>query len=438
MNDEGVVWKRGRDEGRFMEGREGDHLLFPFQCDKCWFRNLKLRSPDRDRLDDNRLLGYIRRVNLDGMWARSPATVGSNLTNIKKSIRMMEDIGIPPLLPIIGPWPVADGVGFSLALAEVRASQERGRNNLLYQQYDTVRKMRSAASNVYEVSYAAARLRSSYRGPKGEVLQLSSCPTQSLLFTRFSIGLLSRMGRDTKSNLALDYKLLHLILGNLEEELRVTGISDRRKRWLVIVGFGLLIGFVLSLRGNEIFFIELGGLLQHLDDGTYVGEEYPHVVIPLLGRFKNEVGERWHLMLAAERTNSGFEIGKWTRRVAKMLKLEGKTSGPVLCNEDGSLINAYEIDAEFHRQLVKIQEGRPDLLHNRVNVETEFSIFRSLRRGSTSRATEVGVSQTAIDLQNRWRTVEYNKGGGPRGRMRDHYTEIRLARKRLITYSSAM
>ena len=101
----------------------------------CWFRNLNLRSLDKDRIDDIRLLGYIRRVNLDGMRARSPATVKkSNLNNIKKSIRMMEDIGIPPLLPNIGPWPVADGVGFSLALAEVRASQERGRNNLGYQQ----------------------------------------------------------------------------------------------------------------------------------------------------------------------------------------------------------------------------------------------------------------------------------------------------------------
>ena len=84
-------------------------------------------------------------------------------------------------------------------------------------------------------------------------------------------------------------------------------------------------------------------------------------------------------MLAAEKTNSGFKVVNWTRRVARMLKLEGKVSGPVLCNEDGSLVNAYEVDAEFHRQLIKIQESWPNLLQNEVNVETEFSIFRSLR-----------------------------------------------------------
>ena len=100
----------------------------------------------------------------------------------------MEDIGIPPWLPNIGPWPVADGVGFRLALAEVRASQERGRNNPGYQQYDTVRKMRSAVSNVYEASYTSARLRSAYRGPKGEVVQLYSCPTQSLFLLDFQLG----------------------------------------------------------------------------------------------------------------------------------------------------------------------------------------------------------------------------------------------------------
>ena len=85
--------------------------------------------------------------------------------------------------------------------------------------------------------------------------------------------------------------------------------------------------------------------------------------------------------------------------MAKILKLEGKTSGPpVLCNEDGSLVNAYDVDTEFHRQLIKVQESRPDLLHSEVNVETEFLIFRSLCQGSTSRATEVDVSQMALDL----------------------------------------
>ena len=39
-NDEGVVWKRKRDELRFNVGRDGDMLLSPFQCDLCWFRNL--------------------------------------------------------------------------------------------------------------------------------------------------------------------------------------------------------------------------------------------------------------------------------------------------------------------------------------------------------------------------------------------------------------
>ena len=39
-------------------------LCAPFQCDFCWFVNLKDREVDTESLSDRRLLGYIRRVNL--------------------------------------------------------------------------------------------------------------------------------------------------------------------------------------------------------------------------------------------------------------------------------------------------------------------------------------------------------------------------------------
>ena len=47
MNDEGLVLKRKEDKERFMVGRDGDMLMSPFQCDLCWFVNLKRRLPLR-------------------------------------------------------------------------------------------------------------------------------------------------------------------------------------------------------------------------------------------------------------------------------------------------------------------------------------------------------------------------------------------------------
>ena len=62
MNDEGVVWKRKEDKERFMVGRDGDMLMSPFQCDWCWFINLKGRTPVDGKLSDDNLLTYIRRL----------------------------------------------------------------------------------------------------------------------------------------------------------------------------------------------------------------------------------------------------------------------------------------------------------------------------------------------------------------------------------------
>ena len=63
-------------------------LLGPFQCDLCWFRNLKKRNPEEGSLEDEALLSMIGRVNLDMLCSSSNATVSTTLSNFKKGLRM--------------------------------------------------------------------------------------------------------------------------------------------------------------------------------------------------------------------------------------------------------------------------------------------------------------------------------------------------------------
>jgi len=95
---------------------------FPFQCHICWFRNLKFRSPRVASEADNRLLEYIRCVNLDGMWSREAGTVRSIRLNLVKMIKYCQDLSFDPSLPELGPWPIGDTVGFQVALAQLRYS----------------------------------------------------------------------------------------------------------------------------------------------------------------------------------------------------------------------------------------------------------------------------------------------------------------------------
>eukprot|EP00957_Ditylum_brightwellii_P004969 378351-Ditylum_brightwellii.AAC.1 len=59
-NNDGVVFKQRADPDKSMVAREGDWLCAPFQCDFCWFQNLKQQDADPSSLSDLHLLDHIR------------------------------------------------------------------------------------------------------------------------------------------------------------------------------------------------------------------------------------------------------------------------------------------------------------------------------------------------------------------------------------------
>ena len=95
-------------------------------------------------LSDLRILGYIRRVNLDVIWSRSPGTIVNTKNGIVNLIECWKDLGLEINLPKVGPCPVADHIGFDVALFQLRYSQRGGQNRTTHLQFDSVRKLRTA------------------------------------------------------------------------------------------------------------------------------------------------------------------------------------------------------------------------------------------------------------------------------------------------------
>ena len=52
MSNEDVVWNRNEEKNRFSEGREWGILMSPFQCDCCWFIDLKGKTPENNKRED--------------------------------------------------------------------------------------------------------------------------------------------------------------------------------------------------------------------------------------------------------------------------------------------------------------------------------------------------------------------------------------------------
>jgi hypothetical protein len=112
--------------------------------------------------------------------------------------------------------------------------------------------------------------------------------------------------------------------------------------------------------------------------------------------------------------------------------------GPAFCDEEGQVLSYGYINDLFHEELMRVQESHSDLIPSSLIVSEVYNIYRSLRRGATSRATELNYSETIINLNNRWRTTQSNKGTGGIKKMSQLYVEMALVQDSLLQFSRSL
>ena len=78
----------------YIHARSGDHLMTSFECECCHFKNIYKRTfhPHSDK--DKWALKCIVRANLDAFWARKKSTVGTNLTEGRRSMKASKSFGL--------------------------------------------------------------------------------------------------------------------------------------------------------------------------------------------------------------------------------------------------------------------------------------------------------------------------------------------------------
>jgi len=198
---------------------------------------------------------------------------------------------------------------------------------------------------------------------------------------------------------------------------------------------------VASLRGHEGFYMDLAGLRDHLPRGkdghvpaglnqnSVLTEEMcrdlPHVTVCLLGKFKGEIGVDHHLIIVASETISGLRPRWWLEKLVDVCESEGRYSGPAFASADGQLASSLDYNALFRKYLARIQD-ETSLIPRDLDVDSRFSIFRSLRKSAVTRLERAGFGDDFVDKMNRWRTQERAKGRSARRRMNAHYAEAIL------------
>eukprot|EP00957_Ditylum_brightwellii_P124445 9484190-Ditylum_brightwellii.AAC.1 len=83
-------------------------------------------------------------------------------------------------------------------------------------------------------------------------------------------------------------------------------------------------------------------------------------------------------MLIATETKSKFEPRALVNCMVKLRKFEKRTSGTVICDKDGNLLDPAVIEEEFHRQLEWVQVDHPNLINGSIVVSEAYRVSRSL------------------------------------------------------------
>ena len=432
QDEEGFDLTTEEDRTRHLIARNGDHLMIPFQCELCHFRNLKGCDP-RNVKEDILLIRTIRRANVDAFWSREPGTVEATRRESRQILVVGNRLGLENVLPAMGPFPLTDTQGMGIAVSILLRSLDKGRyQNTL--QYESVRKMRSAFSNVWHAS--CNTLTTSVLARDVRKTYVTSCPAYSLWFERFMIGMHKRMGDEVRQDKAVTLAVIHKLMEGLEEEYLGSRTEEERGE-LADMSVFILASFLAALRGEETLKISLGETRDYYAEAEN-NIKHKHIVLPLRGRFKGENGEGYHFVAVSALTDSGLKIGPWVKRAIVLKENQGRVKGFLFSSRGEKRMKLKDLDGGILDRLAKVQRFFPDLISPAVDVHEEYGLSRSFRRGSTSEAINRGVTDSEVDRNNRWRKEERAGARKAKLRMRDHYSEVLVSLGSYLKYSQAL
>jgi len=311
----------------YNEGRNGDHIITPFECDICIFHKLQKREPVIQSQRDRLLLSVIRRMNLDALWSRAKRTVRENTRRAKQTLEICGAMGLSGPYEHSGPYPLKDHCGYEIAAAMVMHARRPGRYKNATVQYDTVRKLRSTYSSQLRCSPQSNLNHFALTDKKGNYVRITNDKVASLWFSRFSVGLKARMGYTWKPNKAMSTGLMLRFIELIENKIEDNEEIIDTHSWIVLSTY-VIITYVLSLRGSEGMMLDLGGLIKH-----WTNESLGYMRIVLYGKLKGENDYRHHFLPCVNVTKSGINVRYTVERLIETKKNLGLIDGSAISDK---------------------------------------------------------------------------------------------------------
>mmetsp|Transcript_12348 Transcript_12348/g.17595 ORF Transcript_12348/g.17595 Transcript_12348/m.17595 type:complete len:156 (-) Transcript_12348:2255-2722(-) len=140
-------------------------------------------------------------------------------------------------------------------------------------------------------------------------------------------------------------------------------------------------------------------------------------------------------------SKSGINLKVWAAHALDTYNAVGVTSGPFFCVLVKGVMkqaSVADLDEGFHSILQRIQRLYPRVIPPHINVEDDYSIHRSICRGSTTEAQNANIPKEVIEANNRWRKRERARDRTPGMSMMERYSEARASVLTLVRYSAGL
>jgi hypothetical protein len=240
--------KKHRSLDNFPVGRDGDHLLMPFECNLCIFRKLKSCNPIPNNQQDTLLTACIRRANLDAFWSRAKSTATSNRDKVAFGIKMSTLVGLLGPYELDGPLPEEDHCEYEVTVEMLLHSRQAGTYSESYTEFDRIRKLCSAFSNHCRASARSNCISMmALGGQKGNYQRFATDPCSLFWFYCFIEGAHHRMGQDWRPKKAIPVELLLLLLELANLKISKAVSLSGKNRWIVFRSY-VTVCYTLSLR----------------------------------------------------------------------------------------------------------------------------------------------------------------------------------------------
>jgi len=154
------------------------------------------------------------------------------------------------------------------------------------------------------------------------------------------------MGEIVRPDQALSIEILLKVFEALEEEWWDPRTDNLE---LAMEGAFYIVVYCCPLQGEEAPLTDLYGIRAHWEEG--LAHTTKHITIALLGHFKSETGESYHLLPIIKVTNHGLNLHKWIGHLLTIYTEKGLHHGPFFCNTDDTRRMASSFEAKFAERL---------------------------------------------------------------------------------------